>query len=382
MSAFPQMQNYTDYNVNMNYTNNYQSKYTTSKQYNLNNYQMPSFLNNDQYQLPRQTQNQNNPQIRSSKQIMDEFKQLLSQTNTLYEQFNTLEKQISPSKPQTPSAHQLIYGNSNLTSNRPSINPTNNNNVLFYETNEISHIRPSSGLRRVTRGQSISNILNQYEPLPETNNIDIDNVDNFADIDVITSPLDDNINTNIGVDVDTSYGDIHNNNNNNNNLFNNVDSNNSSINLDDIANEIQDYYNSTDHRTQQAKRIQEEISKIKVANQVLTRSNIDLQNENKKLENEIETYKTNGILDKSKTQNKQHTTEYDINLGKFLDNLKSSLNENIEKNLTLMNQINDMITQNQKLFEENMQLEGHYDNMVNQYEYSNKRNAETQTFDK
>jgi RNA binding exosome subunit len=47
-----------------------------------------------------------------------------------------------------------------------------------------------------------------------------------------------------------------------------------------------------------------------------------------------------------------------------------------------MNQINDMITQNQKLFEENMQLEGHYGNMVNQYEYSNKRNAETQTFDK
>ena len=378
MSAFPQMQNYTDYNVNMNYTNNYQKKYTTPNQYNLNNQQMPSFLNNNQHQFTRQTLNQNNPQIRSSKQIMDEFKQLLNQTNTLYEQFNILEKQINPSKPQTPSAQQLIYGNSNLTSNRPSINPTNNNNVLFYETNEISHIRPSSGLRRITRGQSISNILNQYEPLPE-NNLDIGNVDNFVDMDVISPPLDDNINNNIGTDVDTSYGVIR---NNNNNLFNNDDSNNSSINLDDIANEIQDYYNSTDHRTQQAKRIQEEISKIKVANQVLTRSNIDLQNENKKLENEIESYKTNGILDKNKTQNNQHTTEYDMNLSKFLENLKSSLNDNIEKNLNLMNEINDMITQNQKLFEENIQLEGHYGNMVNQYEYSNKRNAETQTFDK
>ena len=245
------------------------------------------------------TQNIKSPQIRSSQQVMEEFRELLSQTNSFYEQFNSLEKQIKPS-PSQPQ--QLLYKN-NLTSNHNSIN-INNNNVLFYETNDISNIRPSSAIKRMTRGQSGNNVLNQYDPL---NNMNFELGD---DIDVIdSSPLDDN---NVIVDDDEVYENIH---NNEDVLLDNVDSNNnSSINLDDIANEIQDYYNNTDYQIQRAKRIEEDIAKLKIANQVLMKSNIDLRNENKLLENEIASYKTCGLVEKNKMKGNQNITEYDVNL--------------------------------------------------------------------
>lgn len=307
---------------------------------------------------PTTTQNIQSPQIRSSKQVMEEFHELLSQTNTLYEQFNSLEKQIKPS-PSQPQ--QLLYG-SHHTSHHNSINlNNNNNNVLFYETNDISNIRQSPVVNRMTRGQSGNNI---YEPL---NNVNFDLGD---DMDVIgSSPLDDNK----VLDDDEVNGNI---NTNEDVLLDNADSNNnSSINLDDIANEIQDYYNNTDYQAQQAKRIEEDIAKLKIANQVLMRSNVDLRNENKLLENEIATYKTSGLVDKHKMNNNKNVTEYDVSLNAFLDNLKNSLSVNLEKNLYLMEQINELILQNQKLFEENMRLDNNYGNMVNQYEFSNKRNV-------
>ena len=44
---------------------------------------------------------------------------------------------------------------------------------------------------------------------------------------------------------------------------------------------------------------------------------------------------------------------YDLNLSKFLVNSKNSLNESINNNLYIMDQINSLQAQNQKLYEEN-----------------------------
>ena len=159
-----------------------------------------------------------------------------------------------------------------------------------------------------------------------------------------------------------------------------------SINLDDITTEIQNYnennlFGNNDYEYQKQKNenlmIQKEINKLKLSNQVLTRSNLDLRNGNKILELEINSYKTNRQLSNPSINTSGISiTEYDLNLSKFLVNSKNSLNESINNNLYIMDQINSLQAQNQKLYEENWNLVQNYNEHLKEIEMYNRKNAE------
>ena len=67
---------------------------------------------------------------------------------------------------------------------------------------------------------------------------------------------------------------------------------------------------------------------------------------------------------------------YDLNLSKFLVNSKNSLNESINNNLYIMDQINSLQAQNQKLYEENWNLVQNYNEHLKEIEMYNRKNAE------
>lgn len=166
----------------------------------------------------------------------------------------------------------------------------------------------------------------------------------------------------------------------------NVSNSEDSINLDDITTEIQNYndnnlFGNNDYEYQKQKNenlmIQKEINKLKLSNQVLTRSNLDLRNGNKILELEINSYKTNRHLSNpSINMSGISITEYDLNLSKFLVNSKNSLNESINNNLYMMDQIHSLQNNNQKLYEENWNLVQKYNEQLKEIEMYNRKNAE------
>ena len=166
----------------------------------------------------------------------------------------------------------------------------------------------------------------------------------------------------------------------------NVSNSEDSINLDDITTEIQNYndnnlFGNNNYEYQKQKNenlmIQKEINKLKLSNQVLTRSNLDLRNGNKILELEINSYKTNRHLSNpSINMSGISITEYDLNLSKFLVNSKNSLNESINNNLYMMDQIHSLQNNNQKLYEENWNLVQKYNEQLKEIEMYNRKNAE------
>ena len=107
---------------------------------------------------------------------------------------------------------------------------------------------------------------------------------------------------------------------------------------------------------------------------------LDLRNNNKILELEINSYKTNtrlSNLTNSFGKNIQ-STEYDNNLANFIQNSKTSLIDSINGNLYLIDQINTIQNQNKKLFEENLALVQNYNERIKEIENCNRKNAEIQ----
>ena len=269
---------------------------------------------------------QNQSNSKTSRQVLNEFRELLRQTDYITTQINSMEA-VEP--------NTILCGN--LFQNKNNINTNNKikDNRLFYETG---------------RGKS--------------------DIDDLEDSDIIDKDiLHDKKNLDITNSQDTD----------------------SSINLDDITNDIQTFYEENskinhnyniDYQNQknQAFLIQKEINKLKLSNQVLTRANLDLRNNNKILELEINSYKTNTRLSNLTNSFGKNipSTEYDNNLANFIQNSKTSLIDSINGNLYLIDQINTIQNQNKKLFEENLALVQNYNERIKEIENCNRKNAEIQ----
>ena len=121
-----------------------------------------------------------------------------------------------------------------------------------------------------------------------------------------------------------------------------------------------------------------EIEKYKLSNQVLTRSNLDLRNENKILEVEIGNYES-----QSNNLNKNNNSifsQYDTSLQKFIISCKKSLKDSINDNLNKMDTIMNLQLENQNLLKDNINLINNYNNKVIESENLNRKNAEIQIF--
>ena len=155
---------------------------------------------------------------------------------------------------------------------------------------------------------------------------------------------------------------------------------NGSIILDNIDDDLKDF----DYIEQQKPLFNQnqifinEIEKYKLSNQVLTRSNLDLRNENKILEVEIGNYES-----QSNNLNKNNNSifsQYDTSLQKFIISCKKSLKDSINDNLNIMDTITNLQLENQNLLKDNINLINNYNNKVIESENLNRKNAEIQIF--
>ncbi len=157
---------------------------------------------------------------------------------------------------------------------------------------------------------------------------------------------------------------------------------NGSIILDNIDDDLKDFdYNYIEPQQpifNQNQIFLNEIEKYKLSNQVLTRSNLDLRNENKILEVEIGNYES-----QSNNLNKNNNSifsQYDTSLQKFIISCKKSLKDSINDNLNMMDTIMNLQLENQNLLKDNINLINNYNNKVIESENLNRKNAEIQIF--
>ena len=157
---------------------------------------------------------------------------------------------------------------------------------------------------------------------------------------------------------------------------------NGSIILDNIGDDLKDFdYNYIEPQKpifNQNQIFLNEIEKYKLSNQVLTRSNLDLRNENKILEVEIGNYES-----QSNNLNKNNNSifsQYDTSLQKFIISCKKSLKDSINDNLNIMDTITNLQLENQNLLKDNINLINNYNNKVIESENLNRKNAEIQIF--
>ena len=157
---------------------------------------------------------------------------------------------------------------------------------------------------------------------------------------------------------------------------------NGSIILDNIDDDLKDFdYNYIEPQQpifNQNQIFLNEIEKYKLSNQVLTRSNLDLRNENKILEVEIRNYESQyNNLNKN---NNSIFSKYYISLQKFIISCKKSLKDSINDNLNIMDTITNLQLENQNLLKDNINLINNYNNKVIESENLNRKNAEIQIF--
>ena len=155
---------------------------------------------------------------------------------------------------------------------------------------------------------------------------------------------------------------------------------NGSIILDNIDDDLKDF----DYIEQQKPLFNQnqifinEIEKYKLSNQVLTRSNLDLRNENKILEVEIGNYES--LSSNLNKNNNSIFSQYDTSLQKFIISCKKSLKDSINDNLNIMDTITNLQLENQNLLKDNINLINNYNNKVIESENLNRKNAEIQIF--
>ena len=150
----------------------------------------------------------------------------------------------------------------------------------------------------------------------------------------------------------------------------------SSVNLDEITTELQNYYKEQveDNSRTEAHLIKSEINKLKLSNQVLTRSNLDLKNGNKILELEINSYKMGGKISRKEIP----STEYDTNLEKFIQNSKSTLLETINQNMNIIDEINLLQKNCQQINIQNINLLNEYNEKIKAIKLRHRKNAENE----
>ena len=126
-----------------------------------------------------------------------------------------------------------------------------------------------------------------------------------------------------------------------------------------------------------------EKEKIKILNQKLTNSNSHLVIENKSIESELFRYKIKekDIERENQIQNqKLPFNSFDISLKKFINNLKSSLQKNINDNLAIAKKIFNVQNEFQLCYKNNINQVNIYERLIKKINDENKRVANIQKY--
>ena len=114
---------------------------------------------------------------------------------------------------------------------------------------------------------------------------------------------------------------------------------------------------------------------LKSSNQILKKSNQDLRNNNRILEVEITNYK---VQKNNLNGNNNLYSHFDENLQKFLNKEKNDFKDYINKNTKLIDQIFDIHKEIQKILEKKKKLTDEYSKIAAKIEEENRKNAEKQ----
>ena len=117
---------------------------------------------------------------------------------------------------------------------------------------------------------------------------------------------------------------------------------------------------------------EDEVTRLKISNQVLLKANLDLKNKNKILLNEINQYKNSAIY-------KSPYTQFDNNLNEFIQDLKNSLDNAQMSNNELQEIVKKVQESNEKLTNSNNDLIHNYEITKEEFEKVTKDNSELKT---
>ena len=117
---------------------------------------------------------------------------------------------------------------------------------------------------------------------------------------------------------------------------------------------------------------EDEVTRLKISNQVLLKANLDLKNKNKILLNEINQYKNSAIY-------KSPYTQFDNNLNEFIQDLKNSLDNAQMSNNELQEIVKKVQESNEKLTNSNNDLIHNYEITKEEFEKVTKENSELKT---
>lgn len=110
-------------------------------------------------------------------------------------------------------------------------------------------------------------------------------------------------------------------------------------------------------------------ARLKISNEVLLKTNLDLRNTNKILNDEIEAYKNSSVYNSPYSQ-------YDLNLNDFISNIKQALNTSQMSNLELQDIISQTQKKTESLSQANSELIKHYETVKAEYESKTKETSE------
>ena len=113
---------------------------------------------------------------------------------------------------------------------------------------------------------------------------------------------------------------------------------------------------------------EDEVTRLKISNDILLKTNLDLKNKNNILESEIEHYKNNPVY-------KDPFTQYDSNLNKYIKELKHALDNSQMSNNELREIISKLQNSNEDLSEANMELVRNYELTKEELEKSINENS-------
>ena len=114
---------------------------------------------------------------------------------------------------------------------------------------------------------------------------------------------------------------------------------------------------------------EDEVTRLKISNEVLIKSNLDLKNKNKILQNEINQYKNSAIY-------KSPYSQFDNNLNEFIQDLKNSLDNAQMSNNELQEIVKKVQESNEKLTNSNNDLIHSYEITKEEFERATKENSE------
>lgn len=302
------------------------------------------------------------------------FESSSKKPQTILNTYQTISNQIVESKNE-------IYPKAANTGNLPSLSISSISHISGNKPQ--IRVTPSKGNPKIisnANGSTINSsrqILNEFKTLLKQTDYITSKINSFEPIEKtfqISNTDNKNVNKLYYESKKTPMIAIE----NNEELLHDKDeiSDDSSVNLDEITAELQNYYEqqAEDNSRTETNIIKSEINKLKLSNQVLTRSNLDLKNSNKILELEINSYKSS-----SKISTKEiPSTEYDTNLDKFILNSKSTLIETINQNMNIIDEINSLQKNCQQLNIQNIKLLNEYNEKIKEIKLRHRKKAENE----